>query len=411
MRKPVLTIFYQYDPWNATIGGIQTIIGSFIKYAPESFRLRFVGVTGDPSVRLGRWHNRSLKGRDVLFMPLFHIEDDNRRKLVPTTLRYTLALLGRNFSSDFMHFHRLEPSLAALRWRGEKTLFVHNDIHRQMIEGGKVSNKGGMLWSRVPGVYLALERRLLRHFSQILSCNSDSRDFYKAHYPDIAERVALVRNTVDGELFHPLPAEKLAAEQDALCRQLGVKSGTKLVLFAGRLHPQKDPLLLVQAFAELKRHSSGVDVHLVIAGDGELMLPLQEEINNLGIAPSVSLLGAVQQSELIRLHQSSSACVLTSRYEGLPLVVLEALACGTPVVTTRCGETPKLLSSSSGIICDERSPAAIAHALGQVLANPDQFPASSCVADAQPYQARQVIGELYGQMLNRWERRDTVVFA
>ncbi len=405
MRKPVLTIFYQYDPWNATIGGIQTIIGSFIKYAPESFRIRFVGITSDPDLELRRWHNLSLKGRDVLFMPLFHLEDDNRRKLIPTTLRYTWSLLGRHLSSDFMHFHRLEPSMATWRWTGEKTLFVHNDIHSQMLKSGGASKQGGMLWSRVPKLYLALERRLLGRFAQVLSCNSDSRDFYKSHYADMAERVSLVRNTVDGELFHPLVGDKLIEERAILAQQFGADSNSRFVLFAGRLHPQKDPLLLAQAFALLKEQNPGLKPHLLVAGDGELMEPLRDELDRLGIADVVSLLGPVQQSELIRLHQCADLCVLSSRYEGLPLVVLEALACGTPVVTTACGETPKLLSESSGVVCGDRTPAAIAAAMEKVLANPEQYPASACTQDALPYEASQVISELYGQMLSRWEAK------
>jgi glycosyltransferase involved in cell wall biosynthesis len=58
------------------------------------------------------------------------------------------------------------------------------------------------------------------------------------------------------------------------------------------------------------------------------------------------MLGSVRQAELAELHRICNAFVLTSAYEGLPLVALEALACGTPVVTTRCGETPNLLSRS-----------------------------------------------------------------
>ncbi len=405
MRKPVLTIFYQYDPWNATIGGIQTIISSFIKYAPDSFRIRFVGITSDPSLKLRCWHRRSLKGRDVMFMPLFYMEDDNRRKLVPTTLRYTWSLFGKHLSSDFMHFHRLEPSLATGRWSGEQTLFVHNDIHSQMLKSGGASKQGGMLWSRVPQLYLALERRLLKRFSQVLSCNSDSRDFYKANYSEMADRVSLVRNTVDGELFHPLASDRLEAERAGLAKELGLESGKQFILFAGRLHPQKDPLLLAQAFAQLKQRNNDLKPHLLVAGDGELMEPLRNELNRLGITSSVSLLGPVQQSELIRLHQCASVCVLSSRYEGLPLVVLEALACGTPVVTTRCGETPKLLSGKSGLVCEERSPEALAIQMEKVLAHPEQYPVSACTQDAKPYEAGQVISELYGQMLSRWKAK------
>jgi hypothetical protein len=53
MEKPVLTIFYQYNPWHATIGGIQTVISLFIKYAPNEFEVRLVGTGNDPSQPIG----------------------------------------------------------------------------------------------------------------------------------------------------------------------------------------------------------------------------------------------------------------------------------------------------------------------------------------------------------------------
>lgn len=105
---------------------------------------------------------------------------------------------------------------------------------------------------------------------------------------------------------------------------------TKFILFAGRLHPQKELLLLVRAIAAL----GDLNLHLLIAGDGELATQVRAEIEQLGLSKRVTMLGAVVQDELAKLHQVASVFVLSSAYEGLPLVVLEALACGTPVVTT-----------------------------------------------------------------------------
>ena len=55
MRKPVLTIFYQYNPWHSSIGGIQTLISSFIKYAPDEFEIRLVGVGDRLTKKIGVW--------------------------------------------------------------------------------------------------------------------------------------------------------------------------------------------------------------------------------------------------------------------------------------------------------------------------------------------------------------------
>jgi glycosyltransferase involved in cell wall biosynthesis len=396
MRAPVLTIFYQFNPWNSTIGGIQTIIKYFIKYAPPEFEIRLVGTGNEPKKPTGQWYEAELDGRELMFLPLLNLEDDDVRRRVPTTLKYTAALLGRNYASDFMHFHRLEPTLAAVPWSGDKTLFIHNDIHQQMTSA---ENKNAILWRHLPQAYFALERSLVGQFSQILSCNSDSVKLYQQLYPKVADRVAYVRNTVDNEVFYPLSSEERNQRRIELAKQLALPDTTRFILFAGRLHPQKDPLLLVRSLAALNEP----DVHLLIAGAGELSSQLDAEVTQLGLSDRVSMLGSVDQAKLANLHRLCSIFVLSSAYEGLPLVVLEALACGTPVVTTRCGETPNLLADDSGVVCEERTPTAIAAAMRRVLFNPDDYPAEACVQTAKPYGARHVIGDVYSEMLKRWK--------
>lgn len=398
MPKPVLTIFYQFNPWHSTIGGIQTVISNFIKYAPDEFEVRLVGTGNDTSQPKGKWQEAELAGREIQFMPLFNLQNDNVRSLVPTTLKYTAALLGRYFSSDFMHFHRLEPTLATLHWLGEKTLFIHNDIQKQMQSK---ENADSILWRRFPKAYFLLEHLLIRQFNQILSCNSESVKIYQQRYPVIAERVAYIKNTVDSEIFYPLSSEERKEKKVALTRKLELSKDTQFILFAGRLHPQKDPILLVRAIADL----ADMDVHLLIAGHGELADEVRLEIGRLGLSKRVSMLGPVVQTELAELHRVASVFVLTSAYEGLPLVVLEALACGTPVVTTKCGETPKLLPADCGVICGERTPSAIADALRKVILHPENYPTETCVRAAQPYSARSIVREIYSDMLHRWEKR------
>jgi glycosyltransferase involved in cell wall biosynthesis len=297
-----------------------------------------------------------------------------------------------------MHFHRLEPTLASLQWSGDKSLFIHNDIQKQMESTG---DKNAILWRRLPAAYFALERLLVGQFTQILSCNTESVELYRQRYPAIAKRVAYIRNTVDNEIFYPLTLEKREEQRGIFAKRLGLAEDTRFVLFAGRLHPQKDPILLVRSIAALNEPN----IHLLIAGDGELADAVRSEIDQLRLSKRITMLGSLDQAELAELHRLCNAFILTSAYEGLPLVVLEALACGTPVVTTRCGETPKLLSADCGTVCEERTPVAIADALRKVLLHPDDYPIESCVETAQPYGARTVITDVYNQMLHRWEQR------
>lgn len=396
MRKPVLIIFYQFNPWNTTIGGIQTIIKSFIKYAPSEFDVRLVG-TGDVNSVVGKWQEAEYANRVIQFMPILILKNDNVRNLIPTTIKYTLALLGKSFTADFMHFHRLEPTIAARKWSGEKTLFIHNDIYQQMNQQGKQKS---ILWQRFPQGYFALERSLISQFTEIFSCNTESEKLYKQLYPTLARRISYLKNTVDNEIFYPLSNSDRQAGRRTLAKELKVADRTSFILFAGRLHPQKDPILLVRSLAVLNLP----DTHLLIAGDGELANDVRAEIARLGLSARVTMLGATSQAEVARLQRLASVFVLTSAYEGLPLVVLEALACGTPVVTTKCGETPNLLNQQSGLVCPERSPNAVAEAMCRILLKASEYPVDACVQSAAPYSAETVVGQIYKQMWQRWER-------
>jgi glycosyltransferase involved in cell wall biosynthesis len=405
MNRPTLTIFYQFNPWNPSIGGIQTCIRYVIKHSPKEFQLRLVGTgSANSEMPLGQWSDAELYGREFQFMPLIRLKNDNVRGRIPTTVLYTQALIGRDFSSDFLQFHRLEPTLAASQWSGEKIFYIHNDID-QAVKGA--SKEGGIMWRRFPWAYFALEGRLVKQFDHVLSCNTKSADSYRQRYPDIADRVMYLPNTVDSDLFYSLPPEQRQQRRIQLARDLKLPDETRFILFAGRLHPQKQPLLLIRSFAALKEPNT----HLLVVGQGELEADIRAEIARLNLSDHVTLLEPLQQSELANLYQICNMFVLTSAYEGLCRGSIEALACGTPVITTRAGETPNFLTADSGIVCDEQTPEAIAAAWRQVLAYPDQYPAEACTRVVQPYDAHYVVNGIYSRFLEDWQHRQAQTFS
>jgi len=138
----------------------------------------------------------------------------------------------------------------------------------------------------------------------------------------------------------------------------------KVVVFVGRLESVKNPNLLIDSFALLP---DILNARLLVIGDGPLDQELRERVNQLGIQESVSFLGYVENpAPYIR---RADVLALTSQWEGMPGVIIEALACNTPVVATDCapGIREIFLDKVYGKIVPNYNPAALAEALYDVL--------------------------------------------
>jgi GalNAc-alpha-(1->4)-GalNAc-alpha-(1->3)-diNAcBac-PP-undecaprenol alpha-1,4-N-acetyl-D-galactosaminyltransferase len=146
-----------------------------------------------------------------------------------------------------------------------------------------------------------------------------------------------------------------------------VQVAKPFILAAGRLVPQKGFDVLVRAFALVAKESA--ELRLAIAGDGPQARALQELVAELRLEQRVIFLGAV--SGLPALMREADAFVLSSRYEGFPNVLLEALACGVPVVSTDCPGGPReiLQDGEFGLLVPCEDPAALAAALCRVASD------------------------------------------
>jgi glycosyltransferase involved in cell wall biosynthesis len=127
--------------------------------------------------------------------------------------------------------------------------------------------------------------------------------------------------------FHPLPD----AERQSVRVQYGV-GHAPLLLNVKRLHPLADHATLLDAMDLVRRERP--DARLLIAGSGELEADLKARAAGLGLGESVRFLGLTPNAEVARLQAAADLFVLSSELEATPTVALEALACGTPVVST-----------------------------------------------------------------------------
>jgi teichuronic acid biosynthesis glycosyltransferase TuaC len=176
-------------------------------------------------------------------------------------------------------------------------------------------------------------------------------------------RVQVLRNGVDLELFAP-------QDQASARRELGLDAEGPIVLSVGSLIPRKGYDLAIRATAVIE------EVTLLIVGEGPEATALKRLAEQLGSSQRVRFLGSMPQERLARVYSAADVLLLASSREGLPNVVLEALACGTPVVATAVWGTPEVVAPEAGRLVQERTPEALAAALRALLADP---PARSAV--------------------------------
>jgi glycosyltransferase involved in cell wall biosynthesis len=153
---------------------------------------------------------------------------------------------------------------------------------------------------------------------------------------DLATVARLPKSRIKTIAINPVvtPALLEASLQACPHRWFGSRS-VPVILGVGRLEPQKDFATLISAFAAVRAHRQ---CRLVIIGDGGERAALDRQISTLGIGDDVEMLGFLATPYSYMGH--CDLFVLSSRYEGLPNVLIEAIACGAPIVSTDCPSGP-----------------------------------------------------------------------
>ena len=170
-----------------------------------------------------------------------------------------------------------------------------------------------------------------------------------------------IPNGVDLTLFTPAAVD----ERRALRARLGLPEDRILCAFVGRLTPQKDPDLLLEAWAMGRRP----DAHLVLVGDGPLRSRLEVSVTSGPNPGRVTFAGAT--ADVAPYLRAADLLVLPSRAEGMSNVILEAMACGLPVVATDVPGNREMLGGEdgAGLLVPARNPAPLAEAIDTLVAS------------------------------------------
>ena len=254
------------------------------------------------------------------------------------------------------------------RWlRRRKVDLVHTHNRMALIYGAPAGRLAGAKVVHTKhgnnprgGTRLLAGNLAARGVHAFVAVSEETAEFARKRREIDERRLLVIPNGIELGRFHPDPAGR-----DRIRRELGVGADTWLIGTVGRIAAEKNHALLVKAMAPLL----GPGTRLVIAGHGPLLPAVTELVGSLGVAAFVHLLGA--RRDVPDVLNALDSFVMSSDTEGLPLVVLEAMATGLPVISTRVGGIPNvLIEGQTGFLVPAGDEQALRDRAAQLRADP-----------------------------------------
>lgn len=271
-----------------------------------------------------------------------------------------LERLARREGVELLHAHWLLPN----GWIAARVARKLGIPYCVTVHGSDV-----FMAERNP-LFRRMGRRALAGAAHVTSCSGDLKERLEALAGGSDDpRIHLVPNGTD------LDPEAVEGSGEAARKRWRLPPSAPLLLAVGRLVDKKGFRYLLDALPEvLRRHP---DAHLVLGGGGDLEQALRARARELGVEGSVTFSGPLDHPGVLELMRAADLFVMPSirdrrgNIDGLPVVVLEAMAAGLPVVATRVAGMPLAVADGeTGLLVPERDPAALAEALLSLLGDP-----------------------------------------
>ena len=206
-----------------------------------------------------------------------------------------------------------------------------------------------------------------RQADLVFTVSEASKRAIAGHFDIPCERIAVISEAAE-QTFRVLPSNDTTR---TVLKRWGLQE-QRFVLYVGGISPHKNLAALVDAFSELRGRAEFSDVRLVLVGDyaGDVFYsayePLRRRVEELGLRETVCFTGYVADSDLVHLYNTAACFVLPSLWEGFGLPVLEAMACGAPVIVSNRGALPEVIASA-GLLFDPDLPGALCAVLRRLL--------------------------------------------
>jgi teichuronic acid biosynthesis glycosyltransferase TuaC len=336
-------------------GSVQSVVVAPVPYFPSRSPL------------FGRWSKVSRVPRQetrhglTIHHPRYPVIPKVGTILAPALLALGSLASLRNlqhdgFDFDLIDAHYVYPDGVAAVWLGWL-------LSKPVVVTARGTDVNLIPQMRIP-------RRLIRHALRRASAIIAVSEALKQAIIDLdffPEQVSVLRNGVDLIKFFPYPRDEIRHQ---------LKLDGPILISVGHLIKRKGHDIVIRALPELP------DYRLLIVGEGPQRANLQRLVTSLGLGSRVRFLGAIAHDEMARYYSAADVLVLASSREGWPNVLLESMACGTPVVASNIWGNPEIVKSPEcGLLMSERTSEAAVHAVRSLVANMPQRAATRQYAE------------------------------
>jgi len=215
--------------------------------------------------------------------------------------------------------------------------------------------KGRALGSHEHGERIEVERRLALNAEMIISTSAEEKESLIVETGTSPENIRVIYPGINKKMFFPSWDKKILSE-------IGCAENDRILLYVGRIEPVKGLMSVIEAIEILKNKNSDFSrrLKLIVIGGGEKnrdfeknreVLRIERAVKSKSLEKNIMFLGSKKQDQLKKFYSAADALIVPSLYESFGLVVLEALACGTPILVSQIGKMKTIVEEGMNGFC------------------------------------------------------------